>query len=51
MELYSVLGASLDGRGVGGRMGTCIRKTESLHCPPETTTMVLTRYTQYKIKV
>lgn len=51
MELYSVLGASLDGRRVGGRMGTCIRKTESLRCPPEITATVLTRYTQYKIRV
>ena len=52
MELYPMLGASLDRRGVWGRMGTFICKTESLHCLPETTTAVLTLYTpQYKIKV
>ena len=71
MELYSVLRASLDGRGVWGRMDTCILipwtekpgglqsmgsqkvghnwvtntihicMAESLHCSPETTTILL----------
>ena len=35
-ELCSVLGGSLDGRGVWGRMDTCRGMTESLHCSPET---------------
>ena len=30
--------ARLHGRGVWGRMDTCICRAESLHCPPETTT-------------
>ena len=36
---------SLDGRGVWGRMDTCICVAESLHCSPETTTTLLTGYT------
>ena len=36
MELCSMLCGSLDGRGVCGRMNTCIRMAEFLHCPPET---------------
>ena len=35
-DLCSVLYGSLDGRGVGGRMDTCIHMAESLHYPPET---------------
>ena len=43
MELYSMLCASLDGRGVWGRMDTCICvcMAESLLCSPETTTTLL----------
>ena len=37
-EICSVLCASLDGSEVEGRMNTCIRMAESLHCSPETTT-------------
>ena len=74
MELYSMLRASLDGRGVWGRMDTCILipwtekpgglqsvgsqkvghnwvtntihicMAESLHCSPETTTILLISY-------
>ena len=40
-ELCSVLCASLDGREVWGRMDMCIRMTESLHCSPETTTLLI----------
>ena len=35
---------SLDGRGVWGRMDTCVCMTESLHCPPETITTLLIGY-------
>ena len=42
MELYSMLCASLDGRGIWGRTDTCICMTESLRCSPETTTTLLT---------
>ena len=45
MELCSMLGGRLDGRGVWGRMGTCICITESLHCSPEIVTTLLTSYT------
>ena len=41
-ELCSRLCGSLDGWGVWGRMGTCICVAESLHCPPETITALLT---------
>ena len=37
-ELCSVLHGSLDGRGVWGRMDTCIHVAESLCCPLETIT-------------
>ena len=36
-ELCSMLCGSLDGRGIWGRMETCIRTAESLRCSPETT--------------
>ena len=39
-----MLCGSLDGRGVWGRMDTCIRMAESLHCPPETITTLLIGY-------
>ena len=45
MELCSVLCVSLDGRGVWGRMDTCICMAESLHCLPETITTLLIGYT------
>ena len=35
----------LDGRGVWGRMATCVGRAESLGCPPETITTLLTGYT------
>ena len=41
--LLSVHG-SLDGRGVWGRMDTCIYKAESLCCAPETIAILLTDY-------
>ena len=41
VELCSVLCGSLDGRGVWGRMDTCIHMAECLCCPPETITIVL----------
>ena len=45
MELFSILCASLDGRGVWGRMDTCICKAESLYCSPETIKTLLIGYT------
>ena len=45
MELCSVLCVRLDGRGVWGRMDTCICMAESLHCLPETITTLLISYT------
>ena len=39
--LCSMLCGSLDGRGDWGRMDTCICMAESLHCPPETITILL----------
>ena len=40
-ELCLMLCGSLDGRGVWRRMDTCMCMTESLCCPPETTTTFL----------
>ena len=47
-----MLRGTLDGRGVWGRMDTCICMAESLCCPPETTTTLLISYTpNIKLKV
>ena len=43
-ELCSVLYGSLDGRGVWGRLDTCIYMAEPLCCSPETITALLTGY-------
>ena len=40
----SVLLGSLPGKGVWGRMDTCICMAESLCCPPETITKLLISY-------
>ena len=40
-ELCSMLCGSLDGRGVWGRMDTCMCMAQSLCCPPETITTLL----------
>ena len=40
----------LDGRGVWGRMDTCVCMAESLHCSPETITTLLTGYTPIQNK-
>ena len=45
MELFSMLCASLDGRGVWGRMDTCICKAEPLYSSPETIKALLIGYT------
>ena len=52
MELCSMLCGSLDGRGVWGRMDTCIYTAESLCCSPETivTLFVNWLYPKYKIQ-
>ena len=42
--------ASLGGRGVRGRMDTCIRVAESLPCSPETSTPLLISYTPRQSK-
>ena len=44
MELYSMLCGSLDGRGVWGRMDTCICIADPLHCSPEAITTLLMGY-------
>ena len=44
MELDSMLCGSLDGRGVWGRMDTCICIADSLHCSPEAITTLLMGY-------
>ena len=44
MELYSMLCANLDGKGVWRRMDTCICMAESLPCSLETTTTLLIGY-------
>ena len=49
MGLCSMICASLNGRGIWERMYTCIRMAESLCFSPETTTTVLTGYTQCKM--
>ena len=49
-ELCSVLCESLDGRGVWGRMDTCMCVAESLHCSHETITILLMSYPLIKIK-
>ena len=43
-EFCSMLCGGLDGRGVGGRMDTCVCMAESLCCSPETVTTLLTGY-------
>ena len=43
-ELCSMVCGSLDGRGIQGRMDTCVCVTESLCCPPETITTLLISY-------
>ena len=45
MELCSMLWGSVDGRGVWGRMDTCICMAECLCCSPETITTLLICYT------
>ena len=50
MELCSTLCGSQDGRGVWGKMDTCICMAESLHCSHETITILLINYTQTQNK-
>ena len=50
MELYSMLCGSQDGRGVGGKMDTCICMAESLNSSHETITVLLIDYTQKQNK-
>ena len=45
MELYSMFCASLDGRGIWGRMDTRICMADSLHYAPKTITTLLIGYT------
>ena len=42
---FSMLCGGLGGRGVWGRMDTCICVAESLHCSPETITILLIGHT------
>ena len=50
MELCSMLCGSLDGKGVWGKVDTCIYMAESLHSSSEIITTLLMGCTQYKIK-
>ena len=50
MELCSMLCSSLDRRGFGGRVDTCIRMAESLPCPLETIITLLMGYTPVQNK-
>ena len=50
MELCSMSCGSLDGRGVWGRVDTCICMAESLCCSPETVTTLLVSYTPIQTK-
>ena len=45
-----MLYGSLDGRGVLGRMDTCICMAESLSCSPEAIVTLLIRYTPIQKK-
>ena len=45
-----MLWGSLDGRGVWGRMDTCVCMAESLFCPPETIPALLIGYTPIQNK-
>ena len=51
-ELRSILCSRLDGKGVWGRMGTCINicMAESLCCPTGTVTTLLISYTPIQNK-
>ena len=49
-ELHSMLCGILDGRGVQGRMDTCIGMAESLCSSPETITTLLIGYTPIQNK-
>ena len=50
MELCSGLCGCLDGRGVWGRMDTCISMAESLDYSPQTITTLLIGYTSIQNK-
>ena len=50
MEFWLGLYGSPDGRGVWGRMDTCICMAESLCCPPETIPALLVGYTPIQNK-
>ena len=50
MEFCSMICGRLDGRGVWGRMDTCICMAESLHGSPETIKILLTSYTPIQNK-
>ena len=45
IEFSSILYGTLDGRGLSGRMDTCICVAESLCCSSENTTILLIGYT------
>ena len=49
MELYSMLCGSMDGRGLWGKMVTCVCMAESHCCSPETITTLLIGYTPIQI--
>ena len=49
-ELCSMFYGCLEGRGVSGRMDSCICMAESLHSPPDTFTMLFISYTPIQNK-
>ena len=51
MELCSKLCGSLDGRGVWGRMDTCLCMPEALHCSAGTITTLSIGYTPIQKKI
>ena len=50
MELHSMLCGSLEGRGVWGRIDTCIGMGKSLHCSAGAVTALLISYTPVQNK-
>ena len=51
MKFCSILCGSLDGKGVWGRMDTCICMAEFLHCSSEIITTLLTSYVCVRAKL
>lgn len=50
MELCLMLCGNQEGKGVWGKMDTCMCTAESLHCSPETITILLIGYIPIQIQ-